>query len=225
MKTITLLFTTMLFFCTLAQSQVWDWTHPEPNGNLDPNSEHEDPHDIEMDAAGNVYVAGNFTDTSGKYYVAKWNGTEWSQLGTGTNALNANSAINNITTDANGNVYASGNFTNSSGKQYLAQWNGTTWSELGIGAKALNANGNINSVTMEAANNNIYATGNFINSAGRQYVAKWNGTMWYELGMGTNEINNAVNSIAVDQAGNLYAGGAFKNSGGKNYVARYGITK
>ncbi len=43
---------------------------------------------IATDAGGNVYAGGNFTDTNNNnyyhpYYVAKWNGTTWSELGCG----------------------------------------------------------------------------------------------------------------------------------------------
>ena len=41
---------------------------------------------LTKDASGNMYAAGYFTNASGKYYVAKWNGSAWSELG-GTNAL------------------------------------------------------------------------------------------------------------------------------------------
>jgi hypothetical protein len=54
------------FFCS---AQTWQWTHPEPNGETvtsypDTLSIEDDKvHDIETDAAGNVYVLGNFTDS------------------------------------------------------------------------------------------------------------------------------------------------------------------
>ena len=33
------------------------------------------------DAVGNIYAAGTFTNSSGNRYVAKYNGTSWSELG------------------------------------------------------------------------------------------------------------------------------------------------
>ncbi len=57
------------------------------------------------DASGNIYAAGDFKNSSGKYYVAKWNGTTWSELG-GVNGLSANNTIWSICCDATGNIYA-----------------------------------------------------------------------------------------------------------------------
>ena len=63
------------------------------------------------DASGNTYAAGDFTNGvnifSGNKYVAKYNGTSWSELG-GANALSANDVIKTICTDPSGNVYAAG---------------------------------------------------------------------------------------------------------------------
>jgi hypothetical protein len=60
------------------------------------------------DRSGNVYAAGMFTDgmsdTSGHFYVAKWNGSNWSELGTGSNALNADEVITTIIADSAGNM-------------------------------------------------------------------------------------------------------------------------
>ncbi len=174
------------------------------------------------DAAGNIYAAGNFTNTAGKLYVAKWNGSSWAELGTGSNALNANNGIQSIITDGTGNIYAAGSFTNTAGKQYVAKWNGTSWAELGTGTNALNANDLILSITADAAGN-IYAAGNFTNAAGKCHVAKWNGTSWAELGTGTNALNanNYIRRITTDAAGNVYAAGLFSNANNKQYVAKW----
>src|SRR6478736_5329629 len=80
------------------------------------------------DASGNIYAAGRFTNTNGKYCVAKWNGSSWSELGAGANALNANSDIKSIGSDASGNIYAAGFFTNAENKSYVAKWDGSSWS-------------------------------------------------------------------------------------------------
>ena len=53
----------ILLFAFKGYSQTWQWTHPEPNGSLDPNSERDEAHDVEVDSLGNVYVLGDFMDT------------------------------------------------------------------------------------------------------------------------------------------------------------------
>ncbi len=178
------------------------------------------------DAANNIYAAGNFKNGVGanaKYYVAKWNGSTWSELG-GTGALGAGGAIQSIAVNAAGNLYAGGYFTNASGKYYVAQWNGSAWSELG-GANALAANDNIEKVYVDAAGN-VYAAGRFTNAGGQRYVAKWNGTTWSELGTGTNALNanNIIKAITGDAAGNIYAAGLFTSTAGAFYVAKWNGT-
>jgi hypothetical protein len=181
------------------------------------------------DDSGNVYAAGTFTDSvsfsKGHTYIAKWNGTTWAELGTDTNALNANGAIHSICADATGNLYAAGYFTNANGYYYVAKWNGTTWAELGTDTNALNANDVFFSIVTDSSGN-VYAVGNFTNSSNREYVAKWNGTTWTELGTGTNALNanERIFGLCKSTAGNIYAAGYFTNSSGKYYVAKWNGT-
>ncbi|MFM2226615.1 MAG: hypothetical protein RJA07_2817, partial [Bacteroidota bacterium] len=174
---------------------------------------------ITNDAMGNVYVAGYFANSSGNRYVAKWNGTNWSEVG-GLNGLAANDLIWNICSNAAGNIYAAGGFTNSNGKMYVAKWDGTNWNEVG-GLNGLSANNQINAVCYDASGN-IYAAGFFTNSNGKMYVAKWNGANWSELG-GANGLsaNQGISSVCSDASGNIYAAGNFTNSTGKYYVAKW----
>ena len=235
---------------------------------------------------GYIYAAGGYTDSptyiEGSSNVSMWNGTTWSQLGTGSNALNANNAIYAIHRDASGNIYAGGNFLDINGKQYVAKWNGTTWTELGIDTIGLNAVSPIYAITTDAAGNvyaagaftdfvfaynhyyvakwtpsdntwtevgldstsglnadssilalatdrhgNIYATGNFTDAAGYNYVAKWNDTVWSELGTDTLALNanGSINAMITDSLGNIYVAGTFTDSLGYYYIAKWNGTK
>ena len=178
---------------------------------------------LATDAAGNVYAAGFFSNANNFGFVAKWNGTAWSELGAGANALNANGPIYSITIDLAGNVYAGGSFNNAVGRKYVAKWNGTTWSEVG-GLGALNAENFIISVAADASGN-IYAGGHFKNTNSKTYVAKWNGSVWTELG-GLNALNGnaGILTVTTDPSGNVYAGGQFTNANGKRYVAKWNGT-
>jgi hypothetical protein len=174
------------------------------------------------DASGNIYVGGYFQNSGGNRYVAKFNGTAWSELG-GANTLAANSIITSICRDASGNIYAGGDFfkwVNTKRQRYVAKFNGTVWSDLG-GTNALVFNSFISSICCDAAGN-IYAAGDFTNGSGKRYVAKFNGTSWSELG-GTNALaaNKVILSICKDASGNIYAGGDFTNSSNIGYVAKY----
>ena len=72
------------------------------------------------DSLSNIYSAGDFTNSFGNRYVAKWDGLNWSELG-GQNNLKANNSIYSICSDLRGKVYAAGSFTNDSGFFYVAQ--------------------------------------------------------------------------------------------------------
>jgi hypothetical protein len=174
---------------------------------------------IKVDAAGNVYAAGEITDASFNYIVTKFNGTTWSQVGT----TGVNGAIDAIAIDGS-NVYAVGNFTNGSGKQYLAQFNGTTWSEAGAGSGALAANGEIFAVCVDASHD-VYVAGDFTNANNLKYVAKWNGTSWTALGgltaCGQASDVDAIYALCVDGPGNVYAGGGMLDAAGKEFVAKW----
>jgi hypothetical protein len=133
-----------------------------------------------VDVQGNIYAAGTFLNLSGSFFVAKYNGTTWSELASATDSLRANSLFRNICTDPLGNIYAAGAFTNAKGNPYVAKWNGTTWSEVASATDSLRANNYIWSLYVDAASN-VYAGGGFTDSSGLWYVAKWNGKNWSKL--------------------------------------------
>ena len=183
---------------------------------------------IHQDAAGNIYAGGKFLDVNGKEYVAKWDGTTWSELGIDTIGLNAVDPIYTITTDASGNVYAAGAFTDfvfAYNHNYVAQWNPATnrWTELGLNSSSpLNADSAIYALAADR-NNNIYAAGAFTDSMGYSYVAKWDGTVWTEVGKDSFPLhaNGPINAMILDTAGNIYAGGNFIDSLGYYYIAKW----
>ena len=132
---------------------------------------------ITTDAKGNVYAAGMFCKGDwpyGNYFVAIWNGKEWSQLG-GNNDSTFNYNIYSITTDAAGSVYAGGMFNNSNNKCFIAKWNGSKWIKL-IGINDGTFNSPILSITIDK-HGNIYTCGNFTNDSDWKntnfYVAKY----------------------------------------------------
>jgi hypothetical protein len=178
--------------------------------------------EICLDSLENVYAAGGIKNSLGKYYVAKWDGANWSEVGNNINSLAADSSINSICFDRAGNLYAAGRFTNSNGKKYVAKWDGNSWTELGAGSNSLSANGEIRKIRTDISGN-IYAAGRFTNVGGKCYVAKWDGISWSELGSGANSLNanGFVYGLCTGNDGNIYAGGFFTNNNNKCYVAKW----
>lgn len=165
-----------------------------------------------LDAKGNLYIGGFFADVGGvsASCVAKWDGTNWSALGSGMAGGNGSlkTFVVALAFDTSGNLYASGNFTAAGGvgANYIAKWDGTNWSAVGSG---------LNYVTYALAGDkfgNIYAGGIFNQAGGvsAKDIAKWNGTNWSALGAG---MGNGVFGLTCDNSGNLYAVGYFASAG------------
>jgi hypothetical protein len=81
---------------------------------------------------GDLVAGGGFSTAGGvaASYVARWNGTSWSPLGSGMN-----SAVQALAVLPNGDLVAGGSFSTAGGvaANRVARWNGTSWSPLGSG--------------------------------------------------------------------------------------------
>jgi hypothetical protein len=143
-------------------------------------------------------------------YIAKWNGSSWSALGSGLNNWVYSIAI------SGSDVYFGGDFTQAGGisANYIAKWDGSSWSALGSGVD--------NSVVAIAISGiDVYIVGYFTQAGGvsSSRIAKWNGSSWSALGSG---LNNHVRTIAISGS-DVYVGGGFTQAGGisANYIAKW----
>ena len=167
---------------------------------------------------GEIYAGGNFT-TAGDIaagHIAKWDGTGWQPLLTGTNGpVRAMAVYNN-------ELYVAGNFTVAGGvaTYNIAKWNGVSWDSVGSEFHS----GAISALTADTVNNILYAGGTFGVLAGDpgNNIAKWNGSAWSSVGIG---VNSTIRALAMFQ-GNLYAGGYFTQAGSVSvqYVAKWNGT-
>lgn len=166
---------------------------------------------------GNLYAGGAFT-TAGSVSannIAKWDGSDWSALGSGILGDPGATQVGALALDGN-NLYVGGRFTTAGGisASHIAKWDGSNWSAVGGGMN--------DSVTcLLVVGNNLYAGGTFTTAGGvsANHIAKWDGSSWSPLGSG---MDNTVSALAVDASGNLYAGGSFSTAGG---VAARNIAK
>ncbi len=166
-------------------------------------------------AVNTLYAGGAFTTagTNTVGCIARWNGTNWSGLGSGMNS-------NVLALAPSGNtLYAGGAFTkaDTNTANGIAQWNGTNWSALGSGMGATNSY----VAALAVSGGTLYAGGHFATAGGNAAtnIAQWNGTNWSALGSGISGIefplylSVSVNALTVS-GGTLYAGGSFNGAGG-----------
>jgi len=201
-----------------------------------------------FDPAGNLYAGGGFTNSNGKYFVAKWDGSVWTEVGN----LNSDHTISALCSDAAGNIYASG-FTNANLDGYIAKWDGSTWTfsppvtgQLYLNTLSADAAGNVYATagtnvyryyngTWDAmnmsgfdhwannalsANGSLYVAGGAFVGGTNGAVAQWNGSGWSQLG-DINTYEQAYD-LCTDANGNLYASGGFDFQSG--YVLKWNGT-
>jgi hypothetical protein len=155
-----------------------------------------------------LFIAGGFTvaDNSGTAVAAqnivRWDGAQYSPLGSGLNGtVNALAVYN----DGDGSyLYAGGNFTLAGGTAAtrVARWSGEAWEAVGLGVdqevRAL-------AVVDDGNGPALYAGGMFAYAGGlpAQGVARWKNGAWSAVG--TTDTVNALSGYA----GAVIAGGGF----------------
>jgi hypothetical protein len=112
---------------------------------------------------GQVYAAGAFTAAGGApaNFIARWDGTRWHPLGSGTD-LNVFA-----TATMGGDVFAGGFFTQAGGVTVngVAAWDGDAWSALGSGVGSGPDSGEGVSA-LAVSGNELYVGGNFLTAGG-----------------------------------------------------------
>jgi hypothetical protein len=159
--------------------------------------------------SGAVYAGGTFTSASGvtgTSYLAKWDGHNWSSLGSGVNGSVAALAI-----DSSGNLYVVGAFTsagNVANTSYLAMWDGTNWNALGSGVS-----GSVQAIAIDI-HDVLYAAGTFTSAGGvlnTTKLVKWIGNTWSTVPITST---SDITALATDDAGNLFVAGLINTKPG-----------
>jgi hypothetical protein len=135
---------------------------------------------------GDLVAGGEFTMAGGvsANYIASWNGTNWSALGSG---MSGN--VRALAVLPDGDLVAGGWNT--------ALWNGTYWSAVVSGGLGTD----VRALTTLPNGDLVVAGGVSAN-----YIQRWNGTSWSALGSG---MNDWVNTLTTLPNGDLLAGGNF----------------
>lgn len=187
---------------------------------------------LAIDGSDNVYAGGSFTNAAGiaeADYVARWNGSSWSALGSngsGNGALvsaSGGTVIQEITINGT-DVYVGGFFTGGAGiptADYAARFdtNTNSWHSLGNNGSG-NGSLNFGVVGMTFSGGSLYLGGAFanVNYGGlvlptADYFASWDGSNWSTLGDSNGPISNNVQALTVIGS-DVYVGGMFADLGG-----------
>ena len=161
-----------------------------------------------------LYVGGSFLKAGGASArrLAKWDGTQWTEVGSGLNGTVF--ALHVANSGGQPALFVGGNFTMAGGQPApgVARWNGAVWSSLGSGIQ-----GTVRAMAGTAgANQHLFVGGIFSQAGGipASNVARWDGTAWSALDpLGVNDTVNAL-AFYDDLSGPaLYAAGRFTSAG------------
>lgn len=160
---------------------------------------------LARDRNNHLYVGGDFV-LAGNLLVnniAKWDGHQWSPLGSGVNGR-----VNALALDSAGNLYAGGYFTQAGDRpvKNIARWDGSAWSAMEGGVE-----GRVHALVVDGQDR-VYAGGGFYQAGSvlTDAIAVWDGVHWSALGSG---LYGGVYALALDKEGSLYAGGGFYRAG------------
>jgi len=154
---------------------------------------------------GELVVGGNFdvADSTTVHDIARWDGTTWRALGSGSNGT-----VLCLQRLQNGDVVAGGTFTSMGGQpcSRIARWNGAAWAPIGTGL-----NGPVFAL-LGLPNGDLVAAGQFqfAGAGGVTAVAGWNGAVWAPIGTGL--LGGPALALALQPNGELVAGGNFSGT-------------
>lgn len=184
----------------------------------------------------NLLVGGEFYNAGGEQtadYVAVWNGSTWTRLGTAINQTTGavTGQVHALAVNGN-NVYIGGYFydaANIPAADFVVHWDGSSWHSMGA---TTSNNGPIQGFVyaLAATATDVYAGGAFQNvyaDATIDYVAEYNVANFLWTPLDANGANGSLNATvrALRLVGtDLYVGGEFTTVDGQsgvNYLARW----
>ncbi len=163
-----------------------------------------------------LYAGGEFTSAGGvaANRVARWDGTSWSTLGSGTD--DRVSCLTAYDDGGGPELYAGGWFESAGGiiVNRIARWNGSSWTALNGGiqgfdvvfAMAVYDDGSGPALYVAIADGFISAS-----------IERWDGSSWSTLAVAEGFDGGIIHSLTVHDDGSgpaLYAGGDFTAMGG-----------
>lgn len=191
-----------------------------------------------------LFVLGDFSLAGGNpaNNIAKWDGSNWSPLGSGiigTDGVVTGNALEVFDDGSGPALYVGGKFHTAGGltANNIARWNGLSWSVLVdvLGVRGVGDRVSTLKTFDTGSGPMLYVGGDFVLAGGSVLangIARWSGTNWLPVGTGVSRSGggaSAVDSLAVYDDGQgpaLYVGGLFDRVSGQpaNRIARWSGT-
>jgi hypothetical protein len=166
-------------------------------------------------ANGDLYVGGAFRvcGNAAASTIARWDGSQWSALGSGTDGTVYAIAV------AGSDVYVAGTFTAAGGvaANGIARWDGSAWHALGSGLARSNGTPS-KGAALAIVGTDLYVGGAFDSAGGQSTagIAHWDavGQKWSALGSGVSLSSSAASVSALAVIGSqVFVGGRFDHAG------------
>lgn len=186
----------------------WDGGTWSPVGTFSPSASVNVLRTFDDGNGAALYVGGTFTVVDGlaTNYIARWDGTNWSALGSGL--AHWPYALTGFDDGSGPALYVGGGFVQAGGVAVnrIARWDGTSWSPLGsgLGAAVLSLQ-----VFDDGSGPALFAGGPFTDAGGQpaKRIARWNGTSWTQVGSGLDRSVTALTTFDDGSGPALFAAG------------------
>lgn len=188
----------------------WDGAAWHPMGSGASGNPNSMVFDLEL-YDGDLYAAGRFSHMDGvpASGVARWDGSGWHGLQGGVGVVNGLNVASAMTVQG-GTLVVGGAFSTVNGNAVpadgVARWDGSSWTGLNDAYNVISIEG------LGVYNDELIAGGSFVQAGTNvlDFIVRWNGTGWEELGGGTND---HCTTFGIYN-GDLIVGGWFTNAGG-----------
>ncbi len=169
-------------------------------------------------AGPRLFVGGTF-DTAGgapANRIARWDGTQWSTLGSGTNGFVRALEVHDDGTGPA--LYVAGDFTQAGGLTVdaIARWDGVSWSAVGAPPAFFRIS---DLAVFDDGNGPALFAAAWLFGSGGHGVYRWDGAGWSLVGPAFDNLVDALEVFDDGTGPDLFAGGTFTNVG--PHIARW----